>query len=221
MALYVDSAFLNDIMDVAQTVPLVGVTTNPSILLAAQTKGQVLSPLELLRELLKLVEGNIFMQPGATGETEMHRQALSYIEVDPLRVIPKIPMTHIGMRVARRLKREQRRLAFTAVTSVTQAYSAATTAADYIIPYYGRLERAGIDAGQRISEMAEVLHNAGGTTRILTASIKSVDDASRALLAGSDDLTVAPQVLMEMLVDPMTEAAVDTFTRDWGIMNKL
>lgn len=221
MALYVDSAFLNSIMDVAQTVPLAGVTTNPSILLAAQTQGQMLSPLEVLRELLKLIEGNIFMQPGATAEDEMHRQALSYIEVDPLRVIPKIPMTHVGMRVARRLKREQRRLAFTAVTSVTQAHSAAMIAADYVIPYYGRLERAGVDAAQRISEMADVLSNAGGSTRILTASVKSVEDASRALLAGSDDLTVAPQVLLEMLTDPMTEEAIEKFTHDWQMMKKM
>ncbi len=32
MALYIDSAFLNDIMNVAQTVLLAGVTTNPSII---------------------------------------------------------------------------------------------------------------------------------------------------------------------------------------------
>src|SRR5690242_6513351 len=125
MALYVDSAFLNSIMEVARTVPLAGVTTNPSILLAAQTQGQMLGPLEVLRELLERVGGSIFMQPGATDEQEMYRQALSYIETAPQRVIPKIPMTHVGMRVARRLKRDRYRLAFTAVTSVAQAYSAA------------------------------------------------------------------------------------------------
>lgn len=221
MALYVDSAFLNSIMEVARTVPLAGVTTNPSILLAAQTQGQMLGPLEVLHELLARVEGHIFMQPGAPDEEEMYRQALSYIETDPMRVIPKIPMTHMGMCVARRLKREQRRLAFTAVTSVAQAYSAAMIAADYVIPYYGRLERAGIDAAQRISEMADVLHNAGGATRILTASIKSVEDATRALLAGSDDLTIAPEVLLDLLVDPMTEEAVEKFTHDWQMMKKL
>jgi TalC/MipB family fructose-6-phosphate aldolase len=221
MALYVDSALLHSIMEVAATVPLAGVTTNPSILLAAQNEGQALAPLELLGELLARVEGNIFMQPGATGEEEMLRQALSYLEADPLRVIPKIPMTQVGMRVARRLKREQRRLAFTAVTSVAQAYSAAMIAADYVIPYFGRLEREGFDAAQRISEIADVLHNVGGATRILTASIKSVEDAGRALLAGSDDLTIAPQVLLEMLVDPLTEAAVETFIHDWNMMKKM
>src|SRR5689334_14420747 len=95
MALYVDSAFLNSIMEVARTVPLAGVTTNPSILLAAQSQGQMLSPLEVLHALLARVEGHIFMQPGATEEEEMYRQAHSYIETDPMRVIPKIPMTHV------------------------------------------------------------------------------------------------------------------------------
>ncbi len=33
MALYVDSAYLDDITQVAQIVPLAGVTTNPTILL--------------------------------------------------------------------------------------------------------------------------------------------------------------------------------------------
>ncbi|GAC1523618.1 MAG: fructose-6-phosphate aldolase [Ktedonobacteraceae bacterium] len=221
MALYVDCAFLNDIMQVVETVPLAGVTTNPSILLAARTGGQKLSPPEVLGELLRVVDGDIFMQPGATEEEEMYRQAKSYIEAAPLRVIPKIPMTQAGMRAARRLKREQHRIAFTAVTSLAQAYSAAMARADYIIPYFGRLERAGIDAGQRIAEMADVLHNAGGSTRILTASIKSIDDAGCALLSGSDDLTVTPQVLMDMLTDPLTGEAVERFTHDWQLMNNM
>jgi transaldolase len=40
MALYVDSAYLDDIVRVAQIVPLAGITTNPTILLAAKECGQ-------------------------------------------------------------------------------------------------------------------------------------------------------------------------------------
>jgi transaldolase len=43
MAFYIDSAFIHDITNAAQTVPVAGVTTNPSILLAAQKRGQLLS----------------------------------------------------------------------------------------------------------------------------------------------------------------------------------
>ena len=215
MALYIDSAFLNDITLVTQTVPIDGVTTNPSILLAARERGQEASPQVLLDALLRETNGLIFMQPGATVEEEMYAEALAYIETAPKRVIPKIPMTHIGMRVARKLKQQQHRLAFTAVTSVAQAYNAAMVGADFVIPYYGRLERAGINAGQRIAEMAKLLQSTHPTTRILVASIKSPEEAANALLSGAHDLTVTPSVLMEMVTDPLTEDAVEKFSHDW------
>ncbi len=220
MALYIDSAFLNDIMHVTQTVPVAGITTNPSILLAARERGQDESPHELLDALLRTTNGLLFMQPGASGEEDMYSEALAYIQAAPKRVIPKIPMTQSGMRVARQLKQQQHRLAFTAVSSVAQAYMAAMVRADYIIPYYGRLERSGIDASKRISEMAELLHDAHPTTRILVASIKSPEDAAKALLAGAHDLTVTPEILMEMVTDPLTEEAVEKFTSDWQILTK-
>jgi transaldolase len=69
--------------------------------------------------------------------------------------------------------------------------------------------------------MADLLHNAHPTTRILVASIKSPGDAATALLAGAHDLTVTPQVLMEMVTDALTEDAVERFTQDWQKMNKL
>ncbi len=215
MALYIDSAFLNDIMHVTQTVPVAGITTNPSILLAARERGQEANPQALLGTLLRETNCLIFMQPGAITEEEMYTEAMAYIEAAPKRVIPKIPMTHSGMRVARKLKQQQHRLAFTAVSSVAQAYNAAMVRADFVIPYYGRLERAGINAGQRIAEMARLLQSTHPATRILVASIKSPVDAANALLAGAHDLTVTPDVLMEMVTDPLTEDAVEKFSIDW------
>lgn len=221
MALYIDSAFLHDIMNVAATIPLAGATTNPTILLAARERGQQLSPQNVLSELLRNISGDIFMQPGATEDEAMHQEALTYIQAAPNHVIPKIPMTQTGMRVAARLKQQHHRIAFTAVTSVTQAYCAAMIQADFIIPYYGRLERSGVHANERIAEMVAVLRNAGSPTHILVASIKSPEDAARALLAGAHDLTVAPQVLLEMVTDPLSEEAIERFTQDWQKMNEL
>jgi TalC/MipB family fructose-6-phosphate aldolase len=209
---------------VAAILPIAGVTTNPTILLAAQQRGQNLTPDKLLEELLREHIGSIFMQPGVTEEEEMYVQALAYIQVNPQRVIPKIPMTHSGMRVARRLSEQNHRIAFTAVTSVAQAYSAALLPAAYIIPYYSRMEQSGIDAAQRISEIADVLSNiqgSTGATRILTASIKTTQDAAAALLAGSDDLTITPKVLLDLLTDPLTDEAIERFTQDWQKMKKL
>jgi TalC/MipB family fructose-6-phosphate aldolase len=217
MALYIDSAYLPDIIEVARTVPVVGVTTNPTLLLQAQERGQDLKPEHLLNELLHYTGGTIFMQPGAPTEEEMYEQALAYIQTAPDRVLPKIPMTQVGMRVAKKLHKHA--LAFTAVTSVAQEYSAAVLEAHCIIPYYNRLQRLGIDAGKRIAEMAEVLSHQELPTRILAASIKSPGEAVSALLAGAHDITAAPDILLEMVSDPHTEAAVEQFTQDWQKVN--
>ena len=40
-------------------------------------------------------------------------------------------------------------------------------------------------------------------------------DAIEALIAGADDITVAPQVLLDMVTDPLTEDAVEKFSNDW------
>ena len=220
MALYIDSAFLEDIMKVVETVPVAGVTTNPTLMLQAQERGQELKPQSILSELLRGLGGIIFIQPGATGEEEMYQQALAYIQAAPNRVIPKIPMTHAGMRVARRLKQQNHRVAFTSVTSVAQAYSAAMLGASFIIPYYNRLERSGVNAGERIAEMAELFHNEQFPTRILAASIKSPLEAVSALLAGAHDITAAPEVLLDMVCDPQTDEAIEKFTQDWQKINK-
>lgn len=222
MALYVDSAYLDDIIAVARIIPIAGVTTNPTLMLTAHQRGQVLSPQTLLDELLhRLPEGTIFIQPGAMQAEEMLREARTYIDVNPQRVVPKIPLTSTGMLVARQLKQEGFRLSFTAVTSLAQAYSAAMLPASYIIPYYNRLTRAGVDASQRIHCMAQLLEQQHLPTRILAASIKTPVEATAALLAGAHDLTVAPEVLREMVNDPETEAAVERFFQDWQKMNKL
>ena len=218
MALYIDSAYLPDIIEVARTVPVVGVTTNPTLLLQAQERGQNLKPEHLLNELLHSIAGTIFMQPGAATEEEMYEQALAYIQTAPQRVIAKIPMTQVGMRVAKKLPKHA--LAFTAVTSVAQAYNAAVLEAHFIIPYYNRLQRLGVDAGKRIAEMAEILSKQELSTRILAASIKSPEEAVSALLSGAHDISAAPGVLFAMVSDPHTDAAVEKFTQDWQKVNK-
>ncbi|HCI80838.1 MAG TPA: hypothetical protein DHW02_14230 [Ktedonobacter sp.] len=222
MALYIDCAYLDDIISVVQSIPVAGVTTNPSILLAARERGQKMSVPTLIKEIQRIVAGFIFVQPGESDEEEMLQEVLSYVELDPQHVIPKIPMTQTGMRVALRLRKIQKQqIAFTAVTSVAQAYTAAMVGAAFIIPYYNRLERSGIDASERVSQIAELLHNQQLSSRLLAASIKTPAEATTALLAGAHDLTIAPSVLLDMTKDSLSDEAMEKFRQDWQNMKKL
>ena len=83
MGLYVDSAFLPDVERVAGKVPLAGATTNPSILLAASQRSQQMSDMQVLRALLQICPGSIFMQPVGETVDEMQRLAESYVQVAP------------------------------------------------------------------------------------------------------------------------------------------
>ena len=225
MALYIDSAFLDDITTVAQSLPIAGVTTNPTLLLAAWQQGQHLKAQAFLESVLgmEVFQGTIFMQPGMQREEDTYQEAMEYIGLAPERVIPKIPLTQMGVAVATRIKREGCRIAFTAVTTVAQASIAAMVEADFIIPYYNRLQRSGIDASERVSCMAKVLQSQGSGkgTRILAASIKSAQEATKALLAGAHDLTVPRQIVREMIFDPDTEDALNRFELDWQKMKTL
>src|SRR5690349_4524335 len=99
MALYIDSAYLDDIIAVARTLPLAGVTTNPTILLAARERGQAHSPQALLGRLLATVSGDIFMQPSLANEKQAFQDALHFKQVAPDRVVLKIAMTQAGLRL--------------------------------------------------------------------------------------------------------------------------
>src|SRR5260221_28498 len=85
MALFVDCAFLTDVQPICARYPVSGVTTNPSILLAAAQRAQHLSDIELVRELLQVCRGPIFMQPmaGAHDVTAPPELIRSLLE-DPL-----------------------------------------------------------------------------------------------------------------------------------------
>ncbi|GCE04741.1 transaldolase family protein [Dictyobacter aurantiacus] len=222
MALYIDSAYLDDITAVAQTLPVAGVTTNPTLLLNAyQQHGQRVSANELVDHLLQRTTGTIFMQSSMVNEEEAYREAHSYIDVDPKRVIPKIPMNRAGVRVGQRLYAEGHYIAFTAVTTVSQAYVASQVGAQYIIPYYNRLRRSGVDPCERIAHMARVISGQTPGTRILAASIKSTAEASEALVSGAHDLTIPPAILLEMANDPESEEAIARFEQDARKMKNL
>jgi len=215
MALFADSAHLEDVAALRAAFPITGVTTNPSILLAARERGQRATDREVLRGLLDICSGPVFMQPSAESAEGLRALALGYVELEPARVVVKLPLVPAGLEAAHALREDGARLSFTAVASVAQAYCALLAGAAWVIPYFGRLRRAGIDAPARLGAMAHLISAQHSEARVLVASLKSADEVSEALLAGGDDITAAPEVIRALASDPLTDAAVARFAADW------
>ncbi len=215
MALFVDCAYIEDIAAICASYPATGVTTNPTILLAARERGQKLSDMGVLREALPVCAGPIFMQPMADDADGLRALAERYIEVAPERVIPKLALNDAGLRVGIALKRAGARVSFTAVYSLSQTYSGIQVPADWIIPYVSRLRRTGTDPVTRIGLMSQLVAMQQSATRILAASVKTPADIVDATLAGAHDITAQPDVIRSLTPDPLSAAAFEQFTVDW------
>jgi TalC/MipB family fructose-6-phosphate aldolase len=216
MGLMVDCAILAEVERLATEHPLAGATTNPSILLAAHEKGQRASDIEVLRGLLAMVPGPVFMQPMAGDAIALFAAAMRYSEVEPSRVVVKLPPSAIGLTTARALRQQSARLSFTAVTTLVQAWLTIQVNAEWIIPYLGRMRKAGLDPRKRIGDMVKIAEMANPSPRVLVASVKSALDVEDALLAGAHDITASPEVIRTLLSDEISTQAYAQFTTDWA-----
>ena len=220
MALLVDSAWLDDVAQICRDFPVRGVTTNPTIVLEAVERGQKLALDQLARELLKLCSGPVFLQPTADDSDELVTAARACLAIDPARIVLKLPMTSEGLRAGKTLKAEGARIAYTATYTLSQAYCGLLASADWIIPYFGRLRRAGLDACDRIGAMARLLRAQQSATRLLVASLKLPEDVIEATLAGAHDITAQPEVIRALAQSPLTNDALSGFAKDWQTLQE-
>lgn len=214
MALYVDSALIDEVADICARYPVTGITTNPTILLAAEKQGQHLPLEKLLQQLLAIGNGPVFSQPVGDDYETLLAESRRAVAVDPARVVLKLPMSTIGIAVGWRLREEKARFSYTAVTSPQQAYLGMLTGAEWIIAYFGRLSKAGIDPQERITQFSRLLQAQQSASHILTASIHSAEELIGALSAGSHDVTVQPEVIRTFAEDALSQAAIEQFNAD-------
>ena len=90
-------------------------------------------------------------------------------EMDALRTIsdriyPKLVAGHAGIAAAYQLARRGFRPLVTAVTTVNQAFMAASVGATYVAPYFGRIEDASVDAVGLIEKISDLFAREGSET---------------------------------------------------------
>ena len=205
MAVYLDSADMDDARRAAKLGFLGGATTNPA--LVART-GRAAD--QVVAELCEILPGTIFHQvtspPGLALEAEIARfRAISN------RVAFKFPCTLDYLPVIHNLSRQHVICAATGVFAAAQAYIAAEAGARYAVPYVNRTTRLCGDGPGLVAEMSAVLGD--GACEILAASIKSPAEAVDTLLAGALHLTLSWKVLAALAEHRLTELAMEEFAR--------
>ena len=209
MELFIDTAELDDIKSLNVTGLIDGVTTNPS-LIAKSGKNII----ETIEEICNEVSGPVSAEVTATDFETMVKEGkkLSAIAQN---VAIKVPLTFDGLRACKVFSEDGIMVNVTLCFSSAQAILAAKAGASFISPFIGRLDDIGSDGMNLISEITEIYDIHGFETKILAASIRSVQDIIDSAKLGADVATIPPKFLKAMYKHPLTDKGLADFLSDW------
>jgi transaldolase len=212
MHIFLDTAELEEIREVARWGILSGVTTNPTLISKGQ--GQGLSHEALIKEIASIVDGPISAETVSLETAGMVEEGRRFAAWHP-NVVVKVPSIPNGWAAVKQLKAEGIRTNVTLCFSANQALFAALAGAYIISPFVGRLDDISEDGMQVVRETVEIYRQHHLATLVLAASIRHPLHIIAAARAGADIATVPFKVLQQAAKHPLTDTGIENFLKDW------
>ena len=213
MKLFMDTANVEQVAEIAAWGVLDGVTTNPS-LVAKEGKDFKKTVLEMC----KLVPC-VSAQVTAEDAEGMIRQGKEYASWHK-HVVVKVPMTTEGLKALSFFKKKGIKTNTTLVFSVPQAILAAKAGATIISPFIGRLDDIGEDGMNLIAEIMDAWSTGDYETEVLVASIRHPRHVVEAARLGAHICTIPYDVFKKLPQHALTDAGVKKFQEDWKKVSK-
>ena len=213
MEFIIDTINLEEIKDAVDHMPIVGVTSNPSIVKATNPKNFF----EHMREIRNIIgkERSLHIQVISKDCETIIKEAHRILEEIDDQVYIKVPVSYEGVKAIKALKKEGINVTATAVYDLMQAYMALAAGADYIAPYVNRIGNLGADPFELIDQLQTRIITDGYDCKIIAASFKGVQQVRDSLNNGAEAITAPVAVLKQIFANPNIEKAVDDFNTDW------
>ena len=216
MEFIVDTVNLEEIKDAVEHMPIVGVTSNPSIVKQTNPEN-FFEHMRKIREIIGM-ERSLHVQVISKNSDEMVAEAHRILKEIDDQVYIKVPVSYEGIKAIKVLKAEGIKVTATAVYDLMQAYMALAAEADYIAPYVNRIGNLGADPMDLISNLSDRIAVDGYNTKIVAASFKGVQQVRDSFNYGAHAITAPVAVLKQIFANPNIEKAVDDFNKDWYAM---
>ncbi|MDR3215351.1 MAG: fructose-6-phosphate aldolase [Bacilli bacterium] len=209
MEIFIDSANIEEIKEIAQLGILSGVTTNPSLIAKEKRDFK-----EVVKEITSLVDGPISAEPISLKADEMIKEADELIKIHP-NIVIKLTATPEGLKACHILSKRGVKTNVTLVFSANQALMAALAGATYVSPFVGRVDDINLDGVALITDIVDIFRIHGLETKIIAASIRNPLHVTKVALAGCDIATIPYQVIKAMFKHPLTQEGIEKFLNDW------
>ncbi len=209
MKLFIDTAEIDEIREVASWGILDGVTTNPS--LVAKSGRDFKSVID---EICTVVDGPINAEVISTEAPAMIEEGARLAGMHR-NIFVKVPMTAEGLKATRAMSDRGIRVNVTLVFTAAQALLAAKAGASFISPFVGRLDDIGHDGMSIIEQIVSILRQYQYGAEVLVASVRNPLHVIRAAIMGAHIATCPYPVFQQILRHPLTDIGVERFLADW------
>ncbi|MBC1977407.1 transaldolase [Listeria marthii] len=207
--MFLDTGNLEEIKKALQFPFFEGVTTNPTILLKENQPRKT--------HIANIPAKLVFVQAAGLTEAEIWEDVARIQAIEPAKgttIGLKIPAHEAGIKVIAKVRAEfpEAIILATAIFSSEQGYIAALSGADYLAPYYNRMEVSGLDAAKTIEELRFVLDLQGlEDVKIMGASFKNSRQIMQALVSGADTVTIGYDLFLQMMNKPLALESIEKF----------
>ncbi|EAD2775544.1 transaldolase [Listeria monocytogenes] len=216
--MFLDTGNLEEIKKALQFPFFEGVTTNPTILLKENKPRKT--------HIASILAKVVFVQAAGLTEEEIWEDVLRIQAIEPAEgtvIGLKIPAHEAGIKVIAKVRANfpNEIILATAIFSSEQGYIAALSGADYLAPYYNRMEVSGLDAAKTIEELRYVLDLQGlEDVKIMGASFKNSRQIMQALASGADTVTIGYDLFLQMMNKPLALESIEKFNEHQAALPK-
>ncbi|MEE8259203.1 MAG: fructose-6-phosphate aldolase [Sphingomonadales bacterium] len=209
MKFFVDTADIKEIIEMADTGLLDGVTTNPSLIKKSGRK-----IFEVIEEICGIVDGPVSAETVATDHATMLKEGKKLAKISD-NIAVKVPLTVEGLKTCKALTGDGIMVNVTLCFSANQALLAAKAGATFISPFVGRLDDISEDGMGLIEDIRLIYDNYGFKTEILVASIRTPLHVLEAARIGADVATIPAPIMKQLFKHPLTDKGLKAFLDDW------
>lgn len=219
MKIFIDTANLDEIREIASWGIIDGVTTNPTLVAKS---GKTFD--EIINEIFEIVDGPISLEVVSKESNDMFNEAKDLVKKIPQKfrnnITIKIPMNPEGLKAVKLLSKEKIKTNVTLIFSANQALLAAKAGATYVSPFIGRLDDIGQEGIQIIKEIVEIFNNYNIETEVIVASIRHPIHVIDSARIGADIATIPPNIIKKMVKHSLTDIGIKNFLSDWNKIKK-
>lgn len=209
MKIFVDTANVKEIEELAQWGIIEGATTNPTLL--SQEGGD---PVKVVKRICEILKGPVSMEVVSQDYEGMVKEARELAKIDE-HVVIKIPMTVEGLKAVKTLSKEGIKTNVTLIFQPLQALLAAKAGANYVSPFVGRLDDISHFGLDLVEQILQIYDNYGFETEVIVASVRHPLHVLEAALMGAHIATIPPKVIRQLVNHPLTDIGIERFLKDW------